>query len=200
MAVAWLPLDIWRSRVTGRFKLSSLPLLQKGTREVKLGVGDSRSPDIWWEVSATPPPLHSSPSVLIYHVHCMSYRSYWGSYICPMSYFLAGAMRNECSNNSRVLSTTITYEDVSNQYGYHLSLPAAILAIFVMGLAYKILWLGALRLQDIAKRRTVRRKVLGIRKRARRLLKATLRWREDYTSAMPSMRLEEDALAEIEIS
>lgn len=117
-----------------------------------------------------------------------------------MSYFLASALRNECSDNSYALPEGMTYNDVEDQYGYHIDRSAGIGVLFVMALIYQLVWLALLRLHDLSQQRSVRRKVLVMRKRARKVLQASLRWSESLRSTNSTMRFEDDALAELEIN
>lgn len=142
-------------------------------------------------------PLQLLMSGYLILIPTMQAWSKWGSYICPMTYFLAGALRNECQDNSRCLSDALTYDDISDHYGYHMDLYRVVAVLLAMGIIYKLSWLVTLRLHYVVKQRAVRRKVIGFRKKARKILKASLRWSENMSS---SSRFTEDPLAELEIS
>lgn len=81
-------------------------------------------------------------------------------------------------------------------YDYHTSLGNSFLAVLVMGVAYKGIWLVALKLYTVLKRREVVRRVYSARRRARRLVTAGLRWREKYQS--PAMLAAERAMMDEE--
>ena len=103
----------------------------------------------------------------------------WGVYICPMSYYLAGASRNEFEDNEHALNAdntaddvdvVITYNDIEDQYDFHLSLVQAFFAVFLMGMFLKWIWLVSLRLFVLIQERAVRRKIIGFRRRIRAIV------------------------------
>eukprot|EP01034_Spumella_vulgaris_P022154 gene22154-28261_t len=103
----------------------------------------------------------------------------WGSYICPMTYYLAGCFRNEFEDNSDAIGPDIAFSNLADMYDYHTTLTDSFLAVVVFGLIYKLIWLVALKLYTVFKRRAVLRRVESVRKKARKIITAGLRWRRD---------------------
>ncbi|RYH14004.1 hypothetical protein EON65_34365 [archaeon] len=121
-----------------------------------------------------------------------------------MTYFLSGAIRNECSTNPHCLesdTTTYRYQDIQDQYGYHMDLYRCVIVICVLGMVQKCVWFCMLRVYELSRRRAVRRGVMAITKRARGLLQASYRLSErmsNFTSSTVN-KLEAEALAELEM-
>ncbi len=128
--------------------------------------------------------------------------SYIG-YVSPMSYYLAGAFRNEFQNNPTALGVTTadatapTYGNLETLYDFHATLPEALIGILIIGGAYRVFWLVVLKLWETMKRREVLRKVGAARKRARLLFTVGISWR-DFKFRSEGRSLEEDILAEMD--
>ncbi len=131
----------------------------------------------------------------------------WGTYICPMSYYLAGVMRNEFENNANALNSnsnddsivgsddnvTVSYNNLQGQYDYHVTLHEAVLVLIAMGFCYKLIWFLTLRLHALSRQRALRRKVIGFRRKARRFVSGVLRMSESFSSATTGGRRDDDA-------
>ena len=139
------------------------------------------------------------------------YRINWAAMMCPMYFYMAGAFRNEFWHNTRALGEDVSYANLRNQYDYHSAQMVCLSVIVLMGLIYKCIWLLSLRMHSLFKGRAVLQKVYGVRRRARKLIKAGLRWRDDYESAagtgghhiitssnVNGVSAEDEALAELE--
>jgi hypothetical protein len=96
-----------------------------------------------------------------------------------MTYFLAGAFRNEFEDNTDAVGSEVAFSSLADMYSYHTSLADALLAVALFGLIYKLIWLLALKLYTVFKRRAVLRRVESVRKKARKIIQAGLRWRRD---------------------
>lgn len=96
-----------------------------------------------------------------------------------MTYYLAGAFRNEFENNADAVGPDVAFSSLADMYSYHTSLADALLAVALFGLIYKLIWLVVLKLYTVFKRRAVLRRVENVRKKARKIIQAGLRWRRD---------------------
>ncbi len=99
-----------------------------------------------------------------------------------MSYYLAGCFRNELDGNDAALGQTVTFASLADMYDFHTSLVESVLAVALIGIIYKLIWLVLLKLLTMLKRRAVMRRVHSVRKKARKILTAGLRWRENTGS------------------
>jgi hypothetical protein len=115
-------------------------------------------------------------------VYTAIYRLSWGSAICPMYFFMAGTFRIEFFHNSEALGDA-SYSNLSTQYDYYSNPVTCMAALLGLGLVYKILWLLCLRWFGLLPKRVVLQKVYGARRKARRLIRAGLRWREGSYNA-----------------
>ena len=68
------------------------------------------------------------------------------------------------------------------QYDYYSDQATCLTVLMLLGLSYKCLLLLSLRLSGLWERRAVLQRVNGARRRARRLIKAGLRWRDQYAA------------------
>lgn len=113
----------------------------------------------------------------------------WGASINPMYFYMAGTFRNEFFGNANALGDT-TYSTLGNQYDYYSNQGTCVVVLVLIGFVYKTFWMACLRKfctgnppDAIVKR------VLGVRRNARKLIKAGLRWREGtYSAAEPNSR------------
>ena len=136
-----------------------------------------------------------------------------------MYFYMSGCFRNEFLHNSYALGVGVTYSSLSNQYDYYLNCPSCVAILFALGFFYKCLWLLSLRMHSLFKRRAVLQRVYGARRKARKIIKAGLRWRDNYSNVNSSgsggsgsgassphnnhagvVSLEDEALAELEFS
>ncbi len=93
-----------------------------------------------------------------------------------MSYYLAGCFRNEIQSNSEAAGDA-AFNSLEDMYSYHTSLEQSMLALLLIGIIYRAIWLVILKLHTVFKRRAVVRRVESMRKKARKIIKAGLRWR-----------------------
>ena len=119
------------------------------------------------------------------------------SYIFPMSYFCAGAMRNEFQNYGAALGST-TYGQLEDFYDYHATIPEALVGIIAIGIGYRVLWLVVLKLWEVMKRREVLRKVGAARKKAKWFLTTPLRWRQFGSGSGSGRSMEQDMLNQMD--
>lgn len=131
--------------------------------------------------------------------HFHYFRNHWGAYICPMSYYLAGAMRNEFEHNQDALTTeeyntdissgipppvdtvsSVTYDNLADHYEFHTDLVSVVFILIIMGIVYRTIWLIILRLSVLFQQRMVQRKIIGMRRYTKRIVTATLRWRDEW--------------------
>jgi hypothetical protein len=121
---------------------------------------------------------------------CVS-RYKWGSYICPMSYYLAGNFANEFYDNetynnddigtAAITTDVVSYSTLSAQFDYKATKQQAFIALLVFGLIYHLMWLFLMKMFDLLTntRRTrnvdVYRRVIAARTRAKLLVSAGLR-------------------------
>ncbi len=96
-----------------------------------------------------------------------------------MSYFLAGCFRNEFEDNASSVGTDVTFSALEDMYDYHTSLVDSLVAVALFGVIYKLLWLALLKVHTVLKKRAVMRRVQSVRKKARKVIKARLRWRRE---------------------
>lgn len=116
-------------------------------------------------------------------------------YIFPMGYFLAGCFRNEFQNNSNALGN-VSFKNLEDMYDYHATVAESVIAMLVIGGAYRIVWLFVLKIWEIMKRREVLMSVGAAKHRANTFLTAGVRWRQLFGGR--SSTVEEDVLAQID--
>ena len=94
-----------------------------------------------------------------------------------MHVFLSGVSYNEFSGNS---DTDIAiFENIKDNYGFHLTRSRAIIRLLLLALLYRIIWLLLLKLREIAtEKKRLRRAMGAAKRRAKRLVSAGLRWRK----------------------
>ena len=102
----------------------------------------------------------------------------WGSSLCPMYYCMCGTFRNELLHNSHALGTGVSYHQLQQQYAYSYDLTTCIVLLLVLGFCCKGCWLATLRVTDLYHRQPMQQRLYGIRRKTRRLLQASLRWRD----------------------
>jgi len=119
----------------------------------------------------------------------------WGCYINPMSYFMAGVMGNEFKDNEAALGLA-SYEDIMGSYGYKSTMAECFLALLTIAVLYRLLWLAALKVVEISKKKEVLRKVGAAKKKMTSAVFAGLNLDKPFKST--SMSLEEEALAELD--
>jgi hypothetical protein len=108
---------------------------------------------------------------------------HWTMLLSPMSYFLAGCLRNEFQGNDDALGS-VSFGEVEDQYGLKWSLTQSVVGILVMAVIYRTLWLLALRMHALSQERAIRRKVIGVRKSIRRSLSSVLHLTEAMAARM----------------
>jgi hypothetical protein len=101
----------------------------------------------------------------------------WGASICPMYFYMAGIFRNEFLNNRDALGDA-SYSNLRVQYDYYLNQATCLVVLLFIGLVFKCLWLVSVRYHGVRRRRAVLQQVYGARRKARKLIKAGLRWSE----------------------
>lgn len=122
----------------------------------------------------------------------------WIIYINPMYFFLTGAFDNEFSNNPNALGNN-SFNTLASYYGFTLSRVDSALILFAYGFFYRLLWLLLLRTYEVVKNREIMERVGAAKKRARKIISASLRWSNKYNKTT-TMSIEEEALAELEIA
>ena len=95
-----------------------------------------------------------------------------------MAYYLAGCFRNEMQDNSKAIAD-VAYDSLADMYSYHVSLVGAMVALILIGIIYRVIWLVVLKIYTVLKRRAVMRRVESARRKARKIITAGLRWRRN---------------------
>lgn len=133
----------------------------------------------------------------VYHIS-QFHRYKWGSFICPMSYYLSGNFFNEFSGNSEATGIN-SFNEVADFYGFHIEKWDAFVALLSIGLIYRVLWLILLKSVDMARKREVMVRVGEARKRAKLIVAAGLRWTTSRASSSTNnSNIDDDAYAELE--
>lgn len=95
-----------------------------------------------------------------------------------MYYYMCGTFRNELLHNSHALGTGVSYHQLQQQYAYSYDLTTCIVLLLVLGFCCKGCWLVTLRVSDLYHRQPMQQRLYGIRRKTRKLLQASLRWRD----------------------
>lgn len=124
-----------------------------------------------------------------------------------MFYYLNGVFVNEFDGNSDA-SGDINYDDLKNFYAFQYSRVQSIWIVVFIGVIYRLIWLLLLAVWDTSNKQDgiYRSRVSQVRRKARKLVHAGLRWRGTglpYSSHIQSSEvtnamMEEDAFAELE--
>eukprot|EP01038_Epipyxis_sp_PR26KG_P004858 gene4858-6808_t len=145
-------------------------------------------------------PLQLLTSGYLILISTMTTWNSWGSYICPMSYYLAGAFRNEYINNSAALGD-ISYSQLSNYYSFHASIGSALAALIITGAIYKACWFIALASAVYYEHKNLKSKVKTIKRKAKRIITASLRSSNSSASGgMAYNNIEDEAFADLEFN
>ena len=84
------------------------------------------------------------------------------AYLNPMQYFMSGTFTNEFHDNEDARgSDDLTYQDIKDKYGFYGSLEGSVIALLVIGVCYRILWLFSLRYREIYEKRHVLTRVMS---------------------------------------
>lgn len=83
---------------------------------------------------------------------------------------MAGAFSNEFDDNDNALGD-LSFSDLQNFYSYHISPGAAIGALIMFMLAYRVLYLMLLKFNSVFSRRSAVRKVRGARRKIKRVVR-----------------------------
>lgn len=102
-----------------------------------------------------------------------------------MYFYMAGMFRNEFLHNRSALGDA-SYSNLSTQFSYYSLEITCLVVLTVIGAVNKGCWYAALRLDGKVRHRSVLKKVQGARRKARKLIKAGLRWREGAYAAAPA--------------
>jgi hypothetical protein len=94
-----------------------------------------------------------------------------------MYFYMAGVFRNEFLNNRDALGD-VSYSNLRVQYDYYSHQATCLVVLLFIGLVYKSFWLVSMRYYGVRRCRAVLLQVYGARRRARKLIKAGLRWSE----------------------
>jgi hypothetical protein len=142
-----------------------------------------------------------------YLLYGFLHRTRWGAIINPMSYYLNGVFVNEFDGNSDA-SGDVNYSDLKNLYDFHFSRGQCFWIVVFIGVLYRLFWLILLAIWDtsIQQEGNYQSRVSQVRRKARKLVTAGLRWRgasQPYSSHIQSSEvtnamMEEDAFAELE--
>lgn len=145
-------------------------------------------------------PLQVLMSGFLVSIPTMQQWSYWGSAINPLTYYLAGALRNECSGNSDCTGD-LDYHNIEEHYGYTTDLVASVFVIAAMAIVYKCFHIALLYIEEKYRRKGVKRKLKGWRRKVNKIVQAGLRWRDSLASSQnPSNRFDDDAMPEFEFN
>ena len=83
------------------------------------------------------------------------------SYLNPMQFFLSGVFTNEFHDNSNAIGNEdVTYGDVKEKYGFHGDVTGSLIALLLIGIGYRILWLYSLKYREVYEKRHVMKKVI----------------------------------------
>jgi heme exporter protein D len=94
-----------------------------------------------------------------------------------MYFYMAGVFRNEFLDNDSALGDA-SYSNLRVQYDYYSNQATCLVVLLFIGLVYKCLWLVSMRYHGVRTRRAVLQQVHSARRKARKLIKAGLRWSE----------------------
>jgi len=99
-----------------------------------------------------------------------------------MYYYLSGVFRNEFYQNTTALDG-VDYTHLSYQYSFYSTRTVCVLALLVVFVVYQSVCLLSLRMHSVFKPKAVSTRVYGVKRKAKKLIKAGLRWRESHKHA-----------------
>lgn len=116
----------------------------------------------------------------------------WGALLNPMHFFLTGVFENEFEGNNGALGDK-AYEAIKNEYGFIGNSDTSVIALIVIGVVYRLLWLLSLKHRELIQQRHVLQKaVKAAQRKVKVLVTAGLRFSKRNDGYTDAADLDED--------